>query len=111
MDWNVLSEEGELEEIIKKSEITPQVIFKHSIRCSISSVVKNRLERSQMPPGADYYYLDLIRYRNTSNKIAQVFQIHHESPQILVIRNGICVYDESHMGINAAEIEEVVKGD
>lgn len=108
MDWNVLREENELDEIIRKSETKPQVIFKHSTRCSISSVAKGRLERSKMPPGADFYYLDLINYRNISNKIAQVFNVHHESPQVLVVKNGACVYDESHMGINMGDIEETV---
>ena len=109
MDWNVLRDENELEELIRRSEIRPQVIFKHSTRCSISSVAKGRLERSKVPPGADFHYLDLISYRNTSNKVAQVFDIHHESPQVLVIKNGTCVYDESHMGINMVDIEEIVK--
>lgn len=109
MDWKELREESELEEIVRSSETKPQVIFKHSTRCSISSVAKGRLERSKVPPGADFYYLDLISYRNISNKIAQIFGIHHESPQILVIKNGECIYDESHMGINMGDIEEVVK--
>ena len=108
MDWKVLRDEHELQEIIKRSETRPQVIFKHSTRCSISSVAKGRLERSKVPSGADFYYLDLINYRDISNKIVQLFGIHHESPQVLVIKNGICVYDESHMGINMGDIEDVV---
>lgn len=111
MDWKALREESELDEIVRSSESKPQVIFKHSTRCSISSVAKGRLERSKVPPGADFYYLDLISYRNISNKIAQIFKIHHESPQILVIKNGECVYDESHMGINMGDIEEVVNSE
>src|SRR5690349_6315399 len=109
MDWNVLREESELEEIKRRSGSKPQVIFKHSTRCSISSVAKARLERYKVPPGADFYYLDLISYRNISNKVAQLFNIHHESPQVLVIKNGACVYDESHMGINVSYLEEAVK--
>ena len=109
MDWNVLREEHELQDIIRRSDSKPQVIFKHSTRCSISAVAKGRLERSKVPPGADFYYVDLINYRNISNKIAQVFKIHHESPQVLVIKNGACIYDESHMGINMGDIEEVVR--
>ena len=107
----MLREESELEEIIRRSESKSQVIFKHSTRCSISSVAKGRLERSRVPPGADFHYLDLISFRNISNKIAQVFKIHHESPQILVIKNGECIYDESHMGIRMEEIEEVVRNE
>jgi len=104
MDWKVLSDVAELEEIISRSAVRPQVIFKHSIRCSISSVAKSRLDRSDSPSNVDFYYLDLINYRVISNKIAEVFMIDHESPQVLVIRNGECVYDESHMGINMQDI-------
>src|SRR5689334_17579512 len=105
MEWKVLREEGEIEQIIERSKTKPQVIFKHSTRCSISAVAKRRLERAKVPPGADFYYLDIISYRSISNKIATVFNVHHESPQVLVIRDGQCVYDDSHMGIGMDEIE------
>lgn len=108
MDWKVLRDESELDELIKRSETRPQVIFKHSTRCSISSVAKGRLERGTLAPDADFYYLDIFGYRNISNKISQVFNVHHESPQLLVISKGECIYDESHMGINMAEIAEAV---
>ncbi len=104
MEWKVLSEESQLQEIIQRSETRSQVIFKHSTRCSISSVAKGRLDRASAPPDSDFYFLDLIRYRNLSNKIAEVFKVHHESPQVLVIYKGECVYDESHMGINIDDI-------
>ena len=107
MDWKVLSDVAELQEIINRSALKPQVIFKHSIRCSISSVAKGRLDRSDAPSNVDFYYLDLVNHREISNKIAEVFMIDHESPQVLVIRNGKCVYDESHMGINMQEILKV----
>lgn len=106
MDWKVLNEESQLKDIINLSETRTQVIFKHSIRCSISAVAKSRLDRFNAPAGVDFYYLDLIRYRNISSKISEIFRVHHESPQVLVIRNGECVYDESHMGINFDEIIE-----
>ncbi|RYY11503.1 MAG: bacillithiol system redox-active protein YtxJ [Chitinophagaceae bacterium] len=105
MEWKVLRDDNELNEIVKKSETLPQVIFKHSTRCSISSVAKNRLEKASAPSGADFYYLDIISYRSISNNIAERFMVHHESPQILVIRNGNCIYDESHMGIRMSDIE------
>ena len=108
MEWKVLREEGDLEEVIRRSATTPQVIFKHSTRCSISAVAKARLERARVPSGADFYYLDLISYRSLSNKIAQVFGIHHESPQVLVIKDGVCVYDDSHMGISMDSIQEAL---
>ncbi|MEJ7587030.1 MAG: bacillithiol system redox-active protein YtxJ [Ferruginibacter sp.] len=108
MDWIALTEEAQLTEIKKLSESKPQVIFKHSTRCSISSVVKNRLERTKPPGNVDFYFLDLIRNRDISNKIADEFSVYHESPQVLLIKDGKCIYDESHSGISMHEIEELV---
>lgn len=108
MDWIELKEEAQLDEIILQSKAKAQVIFKHSTRCSISSMAKSRLERATSFPDINYYILDLIQHRNISQKIAEDFHVHHESPQILLIKDGNCVYDESHSGINMDEIAELV---
>ncbi|MBL0146225.1 MAG: bacillithiol system redox-active protein YtxJ [Chitinophagaceae bacterium] len=107
MNWINLVREDQLTQIIELSATQPQIIFKHSTRCSISDVAKNRLEKSTVPQGIDFYYLDLLNYRNISNKIAEVFSVYHESPQILLIKNGQCVYDESHGGIRMEDILQV----
>lgn len=109
MNWHPLTSMEQLQELINKSEQRPQVIYKHSIRCSISSVVKSRLEKEEAPEDADFHYLDLITYRPVSNAIAQQFGVHHESPQVLVISKGKSVYDDSHMAINMDDIVEQVK--
>ena len=106
MNWIPLQTEAQLEDIKSKSADRPQLIFKHSTRCSTSAVVKGRLERAEKPEAIDFYYLDLISFRPISNKIADIFQIDHESPQVLLIRNGECIYDESHMGITMADITD-----
>jgi bacillithiol system protein YtxJ len=106
MHWIHLTDEEQLKQIISKSQIRPQVIFKHSTRCSISSVALQRLQKVAQPSDIDFYFLDLIAYRNISNKVAQEFDVPHESPQVLVIRDGKCVYEESHMGISMNEIVE-----
>jgi bacillithiol system protein YtxJ len=108
MKWIELTEESQLNEIKAQSNEIPQVIFKHSTRCSISAMAKSRLERATAFPDINYYLLDLIQHRNISQKIAEDFNIHHESPQILLIKNGDCIYDESHSGINMDEITELV---
>lgn len=104
MNWIPLTTEDQLILIKEKSFSIPQVIFKHSTRCSTSSMVLNRLERAEAPATIDFYYLDLLAHRNISNKIAEDFQVYHESPQVLLIRNGECVYDESHMAITMDEL-------
>lgn len=106
MNWIQLTTTSQLTDIKEQSKNKPQLIFKHSSRCSISSVAKNRLERSTTPQNVDFYFLDLIRNRDISGKIAEDFSVFHESPQVLLIKNGACVYDESHSGINMDDIEE-----
>ena len=108
MKWIDLKSEAQLKELTEESNVRPQVIFKHSTRCGISSMAKGRLERSIAPANADFYFLDLIAYRSLSNKISTAFNVYHESPQILLIKNGECVYDESHTSINMNEIEEQI---
>lgn len=106
MNWTDLKDIAQLETIKANSFQQPQLIFKHSTRCSISSMAKNRLDRNDTPEGIHFYYLDLIAHRDISNKIAEDYFVEHESPQVLLIRNGECIYDESHNGISIDEITE-----
>jgi bacillithiol system protein YtxJ len=104
MNWIPLQKDAQLQEIREKSSGRPQLIFKHSTRCSTSALIKSRLERGQQPGLIDFYYLDLLSYRPLSDKITESFIVEHESPQVLLILDGQCVYDESHIGINMADI-------
>lgn len=108
MNWIDLTDEQQLDRLKELSNQKAQVIFKHSTRCAISSMAKSRLERSTPPEATDFYYLDLVKYRQLSNKIAETFAVYHESPQVLVIKNGDCIYDESHSGIQMDEIKEQI---
>jgi bacillithiol system protein YtxJ len=105
MNWIPLLNEQQLEEIKTNSASRPQLIFKHRSRCSISSMARHRLDKNVFPEGIDFYFLDVINHRNISNKIASDFRVQHESPQVLLINNGACVYDESHSGIHMDEIK------
>ncbi|MEO7444297.1 MAG: bacillithiol system redox-active protein YtxJ [Ferruginibacter sp.] len=106
MNWIPLEEEKTLDIIKENSNLKPQVIFKHSVRCSISSMAKSRLDRSPDREDIDFYYLDLIRHRSLSGKIAEEFKVEHESPQVLLIKNGACVYDDSHNSISMNDLVE-----
>ena len=102
MNWNTLETPEKLQEIIKNSDTTPVLIFKHSTRCSISSMALSRFERQwnqEKVGNVAPYLLDLIQYRNVSNLIAQELGITHESPQVLLIENGKCTYHASHSAI------------
>ncbi len=106
MQWNQIVNNQQLEDIKTASFMSPQVILKHSTTCSISKMALARLERSATPDNIQFHYLDLLNYRNISKEIAEKFDVAHESPQILLIKNGNCVYDESHGGIQMEEIVE-----
>lgn len=107
INWHNLSALSELDDIITESMEKPVVIFKHSTRCSISTMVKSRLENSwnynddELP----IYYLDLLRYRNISDKISSEFKIEHASPQVLLIIKGEVVYHTSHNGISSDDFK------
>jgi bacillithiol system protein YtxJ len=100
MEWISLTSESQWKDLLK--EEGPVVIFKHSTRCSISSMVKNRLDRS-WEHSTPVYLLDLIALRSISNLIAEDLRVQHESPQLLVIKDGKCIYDASHTMISAEE--------
>jgi bacillithiol system protein YtxJ len=104
MNWHPINTLDQLEQIKSASFNTPQVIFKHSTTCSISKMALDRFERAETPENVDFHYLDLLNYRAISNEIATFFQVHHESPQVILIKNGECIYDESHYGIMMDEL-------
>lgn len=107
MDWKKLESLEQLAHIKKESQEKPVLIFKHSSRCSISSIAWDRLKRNWKSEDSEKvspYFLDLISYREISNTIAKEFEVYHESPQIILIKEGEAVYDTSHMGINYNDI-------
>lgn len=86
------------------------LIFKHSTRCPISSMALNRIQSSPDLSNAlpQFYVLDLIAHRDLSAQVASLFNVHHESPQILLISEGECILDASHMDIRPSEILEIL---
>lgn len=106
MNWITLNNISQLDEIRENSNQRPQIIFKHSTRCSISSMVLKRLEREGVPDSMDFYFLDLIKYRDISNRVSEMFNVSHESPQVLLIKKAECVYDESHYAISMDALTE-----
>ena len=106
MDWNILENLSQLEEIKQKSGDKPVLIFKHSTRCSISGMAWDRLKRNWKKEDSEKvtpYFLDLIRHREISNQIEKEFSVYHESPQVILVKSGKAVYDNSHMGISYAD--------
>lgn len=111
LKWIRLTEASDLDQLIEKeSFVKPVVLFKHSTRCSISAMALNRLENEWdlEEEACVPVYLDLITYRPISNKMADDLQITHQSPQILVVKDGKCVYNSSHSQINVRDIKDAL---
>ncbi|WP_029286410.1 bacillithiol system redox-active protein YtxJ [Pedobacter sp. R20-19] len=108
MTWVNLTSLDQLNEI--KSAEGYNLIFKHSTRCSISMMAKRNFEFNWevIPEDTTLYFLDLISYREISNSIAEIFNVAHQSPQILLIKDGECVLEASHSDISAEEVAEVI---
>lgn len=102
MNWKVLENSNQIENIKEASHNKLQLVFKHSTRCIISKMALKNFENDFLLHDIiDAYYLDLIAYRSISNEIAEVFAVEHQSPQILVIKEGVAIYAASHESIDA----------
>jgi len=110
LTWIQLTSVDQLIEIEQNSAKRPQIIFKHSTTCGISSMVLRSFKNSYFLEGnqADLYFLDLHRYREVSNEVAYKFQVFHQSPQVLVIKNGSAVANESHGGITSLNLSHYI---
>lgn len=108
INWNELTEAGQLQALLLDSHTQPVLIFKHSTSCSISKAALSRLERNWNEAemkDVKLYFLDLLSHRSISNKIAEQFLVDHQSPQVLLIRKGESVYDRSHFDIDYKEVK------
>ncbi|MBL4663969.1 MAG: bacillithiol system redox-active protein YtxJ [Flavobacteriaceae bacterium] len=110
LPWKVLTSIEQLDGIVADSKTRPVAIFKHSTRCGISRMVMRQFERSYDidPEKMDLYYLDLLAYRSLSDEVGIKFQILHQSPQIIVVKNGVVVAHASHNGIQAHELQNFI---
>ncbi len=108
MNWIELKSPDQLETLRAESKNQPVIIFKHSTTCSVSSTALNRLERNWQEDemtSVKSYYLDLHSYREISRKIADLFEVEHQSPQVIILKNGEVVFHKSHFDIDFASIK------
>jgi bacillithiol system protein YtxJ len=98
----------QFDEIDEISQSKPVVLFKHSTRCSISRMALKQFDTEFNYPEEkiDWYLLDLLNHRDLSNEIANRYNVVHQSPQIVVIRNGKAVFNESHDSISAEDLKQ-----
>lgn len=105
INWVKFTNEEQLKEFIQESNDHPVMFFKHSIRCSISSMALNRVESDWDLEDVTPVYLDLINFRNLSNLLAETFEVEHQSPQVILVKDGKSIYNASHNQISVASIK------
>ncbi|HIB48099.1 MAG TPA: bacillithiol system redox-active protein YtxJ [Flavobacteriaceae bacterium] len=108
--WHVLSEMQQLDEIAEISKTTPIAIFKHSTRCGISRMVLRNFESGYnlSDDQIKLYFLDLLSHRDISDEVGYRFQVIHQSPQLIVVKNGVAVANASHHSIRAGDLEKFI---
>ena len=108
MNWTSLESTDQINAI--KEQQGYSAIFKHSTRCSISMMVKKRFELDwdKLPADLPLYFLDLIKHRDLSSQVAKEFNVYHESPQLLLIKDGECMLDLSHGEVSVEEALSVI---
>ena len=108
--WNRLTSVNQLDIIDKESFQKPIAIFKFSTRCGTSRMALRQFEGQFEieDEKVKLYFLDLIAFREVSNEVAIRFQVMHQSPQLLVIRNGNTIHHSSHYSIDAGLLEQFI---
>ena len=110
IQWIPLASVSQLDNIAAASVGKPQVIFKHSTSCGISRMVLNMITSSYTFESGvmDMYFLDLLSNREVSNAVAEQFQVMHQSPQMLIVKNGVVVAHDSHGAINELQLDRYI---
>lgn len=107
LNWIEINSTDELDQAIGNSNDSPAIFFKHSTRCSISSMALNRFENDWKEEAeGTLYFIDLIKNRDVSNALSEKSNVYHQSPQAIVMKNNKTIYDASHSAISASEIIE-----
>lgn len=109
MEFLSLEKEDQLDKILEAK--VPQIIFKHNTTCPISKGVLRRLkeEADTLPSDTPFYILDLLSHREISDAIAEKLNVTHASPQLLLIQNGKCSYNQSLYEITAEETASAIR--
>ncbi len=110
LPWISIKSVEQLNTILRNVGEKPILLFKHSTRCSISSMALTGFERNwsgEVP--CELYFIDLLKHRDVSNETAELTGVLHQSPQCIVIKGSEIIYEATHSGIDARRIESILK--
>jgi bacillithiol system protein YtxJ len=83
------------------------IVFKHSPTCGVSAIARAEMHRyAQRPDTLPVEVVDVIGQRRLSKALAHRTEVRHESPQVLLVRDGTVVWHASHWQVT---FENVVR--
>lgn len=106
----------EVESIVAESANHPVFIFKHSTRCPISAGAYRRVSdyfddaNSQAEAPPPVYLVKVVESRPVSNAVAEDLRVPHQSPQMILVKDGQAVWSTTHHNINAETIGQAIAG-
>ena len=108
INWLHLINIDQIKQIRSLSKSETVFIFKHSTRCGISKMVIKRFENmfDESMSNVKVYYLDILNYRDVSDKVGVTFNVIHQSPQLLIIKNEVSVFNASHQDITSIKLQD-----
>ena len=109
MHWIHLTDEDQLQKIIVRSQEKPQVIFKYTPGVYLSEIIFQRFQENCCPEHIDFHFLDVLVHANISEKVSGTFSVSHQCPQIIVVKDGECIFEASGAKISLEEIMEHVE--
>ena len=109
MTWKPVKSESDVQELLNASGYS--LIYKHSPRCMTSLMAfRNMKSGSEADYSIPFHIVDVIEDREISGLIAKTFSIKHESPQVLIVKDGACVFNTSHESIVLKDIVKKING-
>lgn len=109
MNWIELTNQQQIDQLKEVSNEKAVLIFKNSPRCYISKFSLKNFERSfTNPTHTDCYMVDVVANRAESQYIASLFNVEHQSPQLLIVYKGQVVFHTSHESIDPQQTEKLL---
>ena len=100
-----IDDRSALESLMTDSKQKPVIVFKHSNACSISARAYREMEKVE----AEVNLLVVQSAREVSRELANLTGVRHETPQVIVLRDGKAVWNASHFDVQAGAVAEAVE--
>ena len=100
-----IDDQATLESLLVDSREKPIVVFKHSNSCSISSRAYREMEKLN----SQVNILEVQSARDVSRELANLTGVRHETPQVIVLRDGKAVWNASHFDVTANDVAKALE--